>query len=86
MEMVRNDNSKNNIIRSKLSEALKEYDALYDSEEEWNESKESMKDNFEEMLDMIENDRYEEARERLSEIMNALTDWDNAMNKYVGNE
>lgn len=64
-----------NDIRNKLRETINEYDALYDSEQEWEEAKENLKNEFDDILKVIENDEYEDGVGKLEEFIFKLKDW-----------
>lgn len=73
-------------IKRRLKTLIKEYNVLYDSEEEWSRSKESMKENFNDALGLIEGEQYEDAENKLRMLIEALTDWREAIKKKLNDE
>lgn len=72
------------LIKNKLRETINEYDRLYGSKGDWEQIKTSLSDTFNEMLNDIENDNYDEGHHKLKFVLSKLQSWDEQLDN--GNE
>lgn len=64
-----------NRLRTKLFETLKEYDALYSDEQEWEAAKKKVEAKLDDAFDLIGNDEYEDAEQTLADLITDLKEW-----------
>lgn len=73
-------------LKNILRETLNEYDLLYDNSEDWEEMKEAVLRALNKGLKDIENDEYDEGRQKLKFVIDTLNKWDEQLDYYHASE
>lgn len=71
------------VVREIIDKKISEYDALVNKEKEWEQAKEDLKSDMQDLLSNIEKDNYQQSVDQIDNVIKQLNGWKKKIEKQL---